>query len=1818
MNERDIFLAAIEIADPARRASYVEQSCGTDARLRVQVEELLKTHAQSSQFLETPAVAPNSSVAQTLVTETSHADEDSHAELTSAEAEFRKYLQPATRTGWLGRLGHYEIEAILGRGAFGIVAKAFDEKLHRVVAIKLMNPELAATSPPRKRFLREARTAAAVTHENIVAIHAVEEEPIPYLVMEYIPGQTLQQRMDTQGPLDLAEILRVGQQVAAGLAAAHAANLIHRDIKPSNILLTDGPTQRAKISDFGLARAVDDASMTSSGMIAGTPLYMAPEQARGDVLDHRADLFSLGSVLYQMASGRPPFRAANTVAVLKRVCEDTPRPLDDVIPGIPGWLDAIIFRLLEKDRDVRYQTARELSDLLARCQWELEHNGQVTCVKGSPRVEETQVFPSARSTGRGVKPKPIGLLVGGVLAVAAVMGLALMNGGSKTPEPDTTSQTAATTSPSSTEATAVKSPEAIGWHGWPTDAPKPAIAPFDAAQAQRHQEEWAAYLKVPVEYTNSIGMKFRLIPPGEFTMGSTEAEIEAALKDVDPKYMKHWGECLQSEAPQHKVVLTQPIYLGVNEVTQAEYEKVMAANPSWFASMGNSKEAVAGLETAEHPVENVSWNEAAEYCAKLSQQEKLKPFYFRAGETITPMDGTGYRLPSEAEWEFACRAGTTTKYWIGDQDADLVRAGWFGMNSGGRTHAAGELKANPFGLSDMHGNVWEWVQDGFDATFYGQFEDKPAIDPISPFPAASLRVTRGGMWYYVASGCRSSDRNAHNPTYRYGHLGFRVSLTIDAVRQALKTPGVTEARSSWHGWPTDAPKPAIAPFDAAQAQRHQEEWAAYLKLPVEYTNSIGMKFRLIPPGEFMMGSTETEIEAALKDDDQDKNWHEGIKSEAPQHKVILTQPVYLGVNEVTQAEYEKVMGSNPSHFAPLGMGKEAVAGLETAEHPVDTVSWNDAAEFCAKLSKQEKLKPFYFRAAETITPLDGNGYRLPSEAEWEFACRAGTATKYWIGGQDADLIRAGWFDGNSGGRTHAVGELKANPFGLSDMHGNVWEWVQDGWDANSYAQFQVSPAINPGGPFAGSHRVLRGGSWASSVSFCRTSHRHAPHAPSFYFYGIGVRVSLTIDAVRQALKTPGVAEARSSWHGWPADAPAPAIAPFDAAQAKQHQEAWAAYLKVPVEYTNSLGMKFRLIPPGEFTMGSTPAEIEAALPVRSGDQFSAEQATNWKAAILSEGPQQPTVMTKPFYLAVHEVTQAAYEELIGQNPSHFSASGPGKDMVAGLLTGQHPVESLNWMECVEFCSRLSQREQFKPHYFRAGDTVAPMSGAGYRLPTEAEWEFASRGGSTTQRWVGDGDEAAMEVAWFVTNSGGRTHAVGELLPNPFGLYDILGNVCEYCEDGVNSTKEQPYSTEQAVNPRITWVGRDFRRVRGGEYKWEAACCRSAFRNQFYPTERYSEIGFRIALEVDAVRQALKTPGVAEAQSSWHGWPADSPKPAIAPFDAAQAKQHQEAWAAYLKLPVEYTNSIGMKFRLIPPGEFTMGSTEAEIEGAIKDAADHPHWHEYIQSEGPQHKVILTQAIYLCVHEVTQKEYAVVIGTNPSFFASTGEGQEFVANLDTQNHPVETVSWHDAAEFCAKLSQQEELKPFYFRAGETITPLDGTGYRLPTEAEWEFACRAGTTTKYWIGDQEDQLVRAGWIATNSGARTHAVGELKSNPLGLFDMHGNSWEWVEDTWEPRSYLNFAEVPSIDPRSVNWLASSRMIRGGDWDVPGVFCRASYRVHDVATRCDQYIGFRVSLPAETVRQLWKVTGPDMPRNVNRETSKRPTPNEDPIEFRR
>ena len=264
-------------------------------------------------FLANPPSVPSSYIAPDNASAT--------ASLPLPVRQVLDMLAPTDNPESLGRIDSFEILGVVGSGAMGVVLKAEDPPLDRIVALKVMNPCLAASGTARKRFAREAKAAAGILHPNVIAIHGVStDHNLPYLVMPYLKGVSLQQRICKDGPLSHTEILRIGSQLAAGLVAAHQLGLIHRDIKPANVMLDDG-VETAIITDFGLARAIDDATMTRSGAITGTPEFMSPEQARGETIEFSSDLFSLGSVLYTLCTGRPPFRAQTAFGVLRRIAD---------------------------------------------------------------------------------------------------------------------------------------------------------------------------------------------------------------------------------------------------------------------------------------------------------------------------------------------------------------------------------------------------------------------------------------------------------------------------------------------------------------------------------------------------------------------------------------------------------------------------------------------------------------------------------------------------------------------------------------------------------------------------------------------------------------------------------------------------------------------------------------------------------------------------------------------------------------------------------------------------------------------------------------------------------------------------------------------------------------------------------------------------------------------------------------------------------------------------------------------------------------------------------------------------------------------------------------------------------------------------------------------------------------------------------------------------------------------------------------------------------------------------------------------------------
>ncbi|MDA7492640.1 formylglycine-generating enzyme family protein [bacterium] len=481
------------------------------------------------------------------------------------------------------------------------------------------------------------------------------------------------------------------------------------------------------------------------------------------------------------------------------------------------------------------------------------------------------------------------------------------------------------------------------------------------------------------ESATSIGMEFKLIPAGTFIMGEGDQA--------------------------HEVTLTKPFWMGVHEVTQAQYEQVMGVNPSKYKG-------------ADNPVETVSWEDAVEFCRKLSELPAEKEA------------GNVYRLPTEAEWEYACRAGTNTKYSFGNDESDLSGHGWYDQAANGdKHHPVGSKQPNAWGLYDMHGNVWEWCQDWKEDYPEGAVTDPsgPTLTMMQVSPSGPwYRVIRGGSWVNTAEYCRSATRFGGNLSYSVNGLGFRVSLSPSGKPVAMNVED--------------------------------------MELP-ESVDSIGMEFKLIPAGTFIMG------------DDLGLYATEDRAFVTP-HEVILTTSFKMGVHEVTQAQYEQVMGVNPSEF-------------KGANNPVETVSWDDAVEFCNRLSNLPAEK------------AAGNVYRLPTEAEWEYACRAGTTTMYSFGDDESELKQYGWFFDNPDSKTHPVGSKQPNAWGLYDMHGNVEEWCQD--RCGDYPRGSVT---DPSGGTSGSVRMIRGGSWCRTAKGCRSAKRYGSR-PSARYYGSGFRVVLS-------------------------------------------------------------------------------------------------------------------------------------------------------------------------------------------------------------------------------------------------------------------------------------------------------------------------------------------------------------------------------------------------------------------------------------------------------------------------------------------------------------------------------------------------------------------------------------------------------------------------------------------------------------------------------------------------------------------------------------
>jgi formylglycine-generating enzyme required for sulfatase activity len=573
----------------------------------------------------------------------------------------------------------------------------------------------------------------------------------------------------------------------------------------------------------------------------------------------------------------------------------------------------------------------------------------------------------------------------------------------------------------------------------------------------------------------SISMDMIFCPPGTFMMGSPTTEAGRG-----------------GDETQHQVTLSHGFYLGKHEVTQAQYETVMTGNPE-----GLNAKPSNWPNNNDRPVEKVSWNDVQVFLSRLNSMEQT------AGRLPT---GWKYVLPTEAQWEYACRAGTTTAYsWGNDINSSRANYNWDGGGTSGndfkQTRDVGKYTTNPWGFFDMHGNVWEWVRD-WKANYPGGAQTNPE-GPAS----GSNRVVRGGSWTAAGTDLRSAKRNNLTPGNRNSIIGFRVGF--QAVQPDTANPelelfgGAAITREAGQAWA----EPGVEAHDARDGNLTDQivvtgsvdmnSTGTYLltytvqdgagntasttrtvtvvgNRSVDLNATVAMDMIWVPSGTFTMGSPTTE--AGRQSDREDE------------HNVSLTKGFYLGKYEVTQAQYEAVIGTNPSEFNATGNGNR----------PVEKVTWTEAVAFCTQLTTQEQ-------AAGRLPA--GWAYVLPTESQWEYACRAGTTTAYSWGATIASSNAnynwdGGANDGNDFKQTRDVGEYAANSWGFFDMHGNVWEWTVDWYQA---AYPSGNPVVDPSGPASGSNRVLRGGSWSSGGTHLRSAKRDSS-TPGHRGSHIGFRV----------------------------------------------------------------------------------------------------------------------------------------------------------------------------------------------------------------------------------------------------------------------------------------------------------------------------------------------------------------------------------------------------------------------------------------------------------------------------------------------------------------------------------------------------------------------------------------------------------------------------------------------------------------------------------------------------------------------------------------
>jgi len=828
-------------------------------------------------------------------------------------------------------------------------------------------------------------------------------------------------------------------------------------------------------------------------------------------------------------------------------------------------------------------------------------------------------------------------------------------------------------------------------------------------------------------------------------------------------------------------------------------------------------------------------------------------------------------------------------------------------------------------------------------------------------------------------------------------------------------------------------------------------------------NGVSFTMIFVEGGTFIMGCTSGQANC--------------FPEERPAHKVTLSD-FYMGELQVTQKLWKAVMGTTVRQQ----WIRHQMAERERVE--IDQQKKNRSPEyFVGSVNIFDEMK-FTIEDYAKVLPLNGEGddypiylisysdcelfcnrltqllsdklpadykFRMPTEAQWEYAARGGRMSQGYTYSGSDNIDEVAWYNANSEKNTHEVGNKMPNELGIYDMSGNVWEWCRDKYDENYYCR---SSAGNPKGPDKGMQYVLRGGSWEQNSWNSRTTARGDDN-PTVYTVTYGFRLALE----------PPPKLIGSGYFGYTGNFTVSRLASGKNLTFK----------------INDAKFEMNFVEGGTFAMGC-PSEHHHCDTIE-------KPAHNVKLANFYMGKLE---VTQQLWTAVMKTTLRQQRDLANPN---WGIYGEG---------GQYPIYYVSYDECELFCEKLNQ-------------LLYAQLPEGYKfsLPTEAQWEYAACGGKKSQGYTYSGNNKLSKVAWWEGNSGSKIREVGLKSKNELGMYDMSGNVWEWCRDWFGNYDNGNLSTS---NPQGQEWG-DYRVLRGGAWNIDSWNCRVTNRFFYKPGTRSANLGFRIVLEP----------------------PKDM-------FDLRSLKNTASPRTSSVINRNFKVNNLYFTMVFVEGGTFTMGCTSDP-----KDCYD---------NEEPTHSVTLSN-FFLGQYQVTQQLWTTVMGTTVQQQRDLGN-PEWELNGEGDYYPIYYTSYNECDAFCEKLNQL-----LYAQLPE------GYKFRLPTEAQWEYAARGGRMSQGYLYSGDNNIRRVAWYDENSNIQTHKVGIKKKNELGIYDMSGNLWEWCYD-WFDGDYYIYS--PSVNPAGPDY-GYYRVQRGGSWRSLAQGCRVSCRNKRPPDERAANYGFRLAL---------------------------------------